>query len=243
MNTDKQIILLQKTSDILAGTHDFRSLAREVADLVVKELKDRNLVGAAIFRIHEQENSIYAYAYTNKYRKVIDAFLPSKFSQLSVPLSETGNLVVKTIVTNQMQHSKNLSDFSRGVLQEQVAIRAQKVMKAAVFVSLPVRLKSGKAVGAVLLALSDANLNGEQLVLFETLASQLGLAFSNILEFERLMAKYQNLSGRFIRTEDDAPSVKFTLRITPKENENLEKLSRDKKRTKAEIIRDFLDQV
>jgi len=94
-----------------------------------------------------------------------------------------------------------------------------------------------------LLALNNPQLSGEQLVLFEVFADQLGLAFSNIMEFERLMAKYQNLTKRFLASEEDAPSVKFTLRITPKENEKLEKLARDKKRTKAEIIRDFLDEV
>lgn len=243
MNTDKQAILLKKTTDLLVGTHDFKNLARQVTDLVVKELKDQNLIGAAIFRVHEQENSVYAYTYANKYHKLIDALLPAKFSEFNIALSRTDNLAVKAIVANQIQHSKNVADFSRGVVSEAIADKIQKIMGVQVFVCLPIRLKSGKAAGAVLLALSNAELNGEQMVLFETIASQLGLAFSNILEYERLLAKYENLAGRFAGAEDDKPSVKFTLRITPKENQTLEKLSRERKRTKAEIIRGFLDQI
>ena len=243
MNTDKQAILLKKTTALLVGTHDFRQLARQVTDLVVKELNDQNLVGAAIFRVHENENSLYAYAYANKYHKLIDTLLPAKFSQFNISLSRTDNLVVKSVVANQIQHSKDVADFSRGVVPDVISRKIQKIMKAEMFVALPIRLKSGKAAGAVLLALSDIKLDGEQLVLFETLASQLGLAFSNILEYERLLAKYENLAGRFASAEDDKPSVKFTLRITPKENEKLESLSRERKRTKAEIIRDFLETV
>src|SRR3989344_1905326 len=74
MNTDKQAILLKKTTALLVGTHDFRQLARQVTDLVVKELNDQNLVGAAIFRVHENENSLYAYTYANKYHKLIENF-------------------------------------------------------------------------------------------------------------------------------------------------------------------------
>lgn len=236
-------MLLKKTTALLVGAHDFRQLARQVVDLVVKELKDQNLIGAAIFRVHEQENSLYAYTYANKYHKVVDTLLPDKFSQFNILLSRTDNLVVKSVVANQMQHSKDVADFSRGVISDAISRKIQKIMKAEIFVVLPIRLKSGKAAGAVLLALSDAKLNGEQMVLFETLASQLGLALSNILEYERLLAKYENLAGRFASAEEDRPSVKFTLRITAKENEKLEKLSRERKRTKAEIIRDFLDQI
>ncbi len=243
MDSDKQTILLKKTANLLVGTHDFRNLAHQAADLVVKELKDKNLIGASVFRLHEQENLVYAYTYANKYRKLIDALLPAKFSQLNISLSATNNLVVKTILTNQIQQSQSLADFSKGALPESLTDKIQKIMRAKLFATLPIRLKSGKVAGVILLALNNPQLSGEQLVLFEVFADQLGLAFSNIMEFERLMAKYQNLTKRFLASEEDAPSVKFTLRITPKENEKLEKLARDKKRTKAEIIRDFLDEV
>lgn len=242
MAIDNQSILLKKVTSLFVGAHDFRKLATQAAELVTKELKAQNLIGAAIFRVHEQENSVYAYTYANKLRRFIDPLLPAKFSQFKISLSETGNLVVKTILANQVQQSQNLSDFSRGVLSEGITAKIQKIMRAKFCVSIPVRLKSGKVAGAILYVLNDAHLSGEQLVLFETFADQMGLAFSNILEFERLAAKYNNLTSRLISSEDDAPSIKFTLRVTPKENAKLERLAREKKRTKAEIIRDFLDK-
>src|SRR3989344_1902883 len=240
MNTDNQSILLKKVTSLLVGTHDFRDLAGKAASLVTKELKEQNLVGAAIFRVHQEENSVYAYTYANKFRRLIDALLPAKFSQFNIPLSKANNLVVKTVLTDQIQQNQSLADFSKDVLPESLTDKIQKIMRAKLFISLPIRLKSGKVAGVILLGLSDIKLSVEQLVLFEAFADQLGLAFSNIMEFERLMAKYQNLTSRFLASEDSSPSVKFTLRITPKENEKLEELAREKKRTKAEIIRDFL---
>lgn len=241
MGSDNQSILLKKVTSLFVGVHDFRKLATQAAELVTKELKAQNLIGAAIFRVHEQENSVYAYTYAHKLRRFIDPLLPAKFSQFTVLLSETKNLVVKTILADQIQQSQNLSDFSSGVLSESITAKIQKIIRAKFCVSVPIRLKSGKVAGAILFVLNNTHLSGEQLVLFETFADQMGLAFSNIMEFEKLTAKYNNLTSRFLSSEDDVPSVKFTLRVTPKENEKLERLAREKKRTKAEIIRDFLD--
>ena len=242
MSKDRQTILLKKTTALLLGTRDFRNLAREVTSLIVKELRDQNVIGAAVFRLHSQENLIYAYTYANKYRRIIDSLLPGEFSQLNVSLSQADNYIVKAVLTNHIQHSEKLADFSRGVLPEGVSVRAQKIMKARFFVAFPIRLKSNKVAGVILLALSDARLSGEQLVFFETLAGQLGLAFSNVLEFERLMARFQNLSSGFVSSAEDKPSVKFTLRVTRKENAKLEKLAKERKRTKAEVIRELLEK-
>jgi hypothetical protein len=68
------------------------------------------------------------------------------------------------------------------------------------------------------------------------------LAFSNVFKFEQLMAKYTNLvEGMGRHKQEDVPDIKFTLRITDKENKALERLSREKGKTKAEAMRDLLD--
>src|SRR6185369_3910707 len=98
MSLYNQSVLLKKVTTLFVGAHDFRKLAAQAAELVTKELKEKNLIGAAIFRVHDQENLVYAYTYANKFRRLIDPLLPVKFSQFNVSLSETGNLIVKTIL-------------------------------------------------------------------------------------------------------------------------------------------------
>ena len=118
-------------------------------------------------------------------------------------------------------------------------------MQGRLGISFPIRVRSGKVAGVLLLILSQPKITGQQLVLFETLADQLGLAFSNVMAFEKLMEKYQQgLKKELANLNlEDIPAIKFTLRITPKENKTLERLMREQGKTKAEIIRELLDKL
>lgn len=242
MDQDQQAILLKKTSEILLGAHDFRDLAKNAVDLVVKQLKAQGLVGAGIFRVHQNENILSAYAYSARYTNIVDRLLPAKFSDLRISLAETKNLVVRTILTNQIQQSRNLADFSHGVVSEATTDKIQKLMRAKMGITFPIETRSGRVAGAILLALKEEKLSGEQLSLFETFASQLGLAFSNTFAFEKLMHQYQQ-KAESETDPDDEPSIKFTLRITPRQDKRLEQLAREKGTTKAELIREFLQKI
>lgn len=238
-------VLLQKITHLLIGAYDFRELARRAVELVRKELKGQGIATAAIGRLHEKDNLIYAYAYSTKYQKLIDRLLPARFSEFNIALSRTDNLAVQTVLTGQMQQSKRVADFSRGMIEDALADKIQKTMGGKLAMSLPIRLRSGKIAGVLLLLLSQERFTPEQVALFETVASQLGLAFSNVFAFEKLMQRYQR-SQQLAETdisEEDLPSVKFTLRISPRENKNLERLARERAKTKAEVMRELLDRL
>lgn len=74
---NNESILLKRITSVLLGTHDFQKLAHEAVALMVRELKDQNLVGAAIFRVHEKENVLYAYAFATKHASKIHKLLPT----------------------------------------------------------------------------------------------------------------------------------------------------------------------
>lgn len=244
MNFDNQSLLLKKITHVFLGTYDFRELANRAVILIVKELKNKNVVIAGIGRMHEKDNLLYAYAYATKYHRTIDKLLPAKFSEFNIPLSGTDNFSVRAATTNQIQQSPKIADFSRGILSESLSDKIQKIVGAKLMVGLPIRVRSRKVAGVLLLGLRNDKLTGDQLVLFETIAEQLGLAFSNVFAFEKLAAKYdQNVARQSLAINvEDVPTIKFTLRITPKENELLEKLAREQGQTKAEIIRGLLDK-
>lgn len=246
MTADNQALLLQKISNILIGTRDFQRLARQAVDLIVKEFKEQNLRGAAIFRVHQQDNLLYAYDYSYKYRRVIDKLLPTKFSELNIPLTATDNLIVKTAVTNQIQQSKRIADFAHGVLADDLSDKLQRLMKVKLAITFPIRLKSGKVGGVLMFVVGQETMTGKQLVLFETFADQLGLAFSNVFAFEKVVAQYKNTLDRDLATsitKENIPSLKFTLRISPKQNKKLERLARETGKTKAEHLRELLDKI
>lgn len=245
MNPDQQASLFNQTTHILLGTYDFRDLAEKAVNLVVKTLKNQGIIGAAIFRINLQDNNLHAFAYSTKYKHIIDKILPSKFSELKIPLSDTSNLILKAITHNQIQQSKRLIDFSRGGLSENITDKVQKLMGVKLIIALPIRVRSGKPAGAILFGLNEEALTPEQLNLFEFFSNQLGLAFSNVFSFEKLTAKYdQNVARQSLAiNEEDIPTIKFTLRITPKENKLLERLARTRGQTKAEILRELLDKI
>ena len=245
MNHSDPVILLKKITEIFIGAYDFRRLAREAVDLIIKELKEQNVVTVGIGRLHEKDSLLYAYAYATKYRRTIDKLLPAKFSELYIALDRTDNLCVRTVTTNQIQQSEKISDFSRGILPDTLMDKIFTIMQGRLGISFPIRVRSGKVAGVLLLILSQPKITGQQLVLFETLADQLGLAFSNVMAFEKLMEKYQQgLKKELANLNlEDIPAIKFTLRITPKENKTLERLMREQGKTKAEIIRELLDKL
>ena len=60
------------------------------------------------------------------------------------------------------------------------------------------------------------------------------------------MAKYKNTLAEGLAssiTKENIPSKKFTLRISPKQNKNLERLAREAGKTKAELLRKLLDNI
>lgn len=237
-----QALLLKRTSDILIGTYDFRELAVKAVDLIVKELKEQNLIGAAIFRVHHKDQLLYAYEYATKYRRIVDKFFPVKFSQLHVPLSLTENLLVRTVATGEMTQSPKLFDFSVGSLTATVTGLIDKTLKTKLWLAFPIRTRSGKIEGVILYGLLQEKLVAEQLILFQMFADQLGLAFSNVFKFEQLMAKYNNLLHDISHAAPDSvPDIKFTLRITSKQNKALDRLAKERGKTKAELMRDLLD--
>jgi len=241
-----QALLLEKITRALTGTKDVRDLSRKAVRLMVKEFGGEDLIGVGVFRIHPDERRLYAYAYEGKHTDTEGGKRTPSFDKdnLNVPISEKTNYVVRTIDTGRIQQSENLANFTAGVINKNDASIIQEQLGAKLCISLPIFTKSGKAVGATLYLLSVKKIDPNRLNLLQTFADQLGLAFSNTMAYERLMDNYRrDLAKLTSREEDqDIPSLKFTLRITPRQNTTLEKLSKQQNRTKAEILRDLIDK-
>lgn len=238
-----QALLLEKTSRVLTGTYDFQKLAQQAVDLLCKELKPHGLIGVGILRVQYQTNELYAYAYHAPFRKIIDNILPVPFSKLHLTLDAQDNLMIKTVHTNRSQESTKLHDFGIHALPEYITNKVQKLLKVKFIRSFPINSKSGKVMGVFYCVFPNKHVADNLQSPIQTFANQLGLAFSNVFAFERLMHAYKkNIAGESNTiAEDNTPSIKFTLRVTPNQFKKLEQISAKQKKKKADILRDLLD--
>ena len=240
-NTLQQSRLLQKVAQVFLGTRDFKRLAKESVDLMTRELKENGLLGAGIFRL-EEKKGLAAYAYSAEGFDTVEKLLPAKFSELVVPMNAKDNLLVQSVLTKEMQESTKLSDFSNQTLSHPISAAIQKAVGFSHVMAYPILLRSGKAAGSLLVGFKEKPTE-EQRILLETFRLQLELAFENVLEFEKVIERYKrNMAKAFEKThEEDIPTIRFTLRLTPKQNALLEKKAEEEDTDKTSLLRSLID--
>ena len=245
MELDAKNLIVSEMTSALLGARDFNKLARQSVNLIVEKFAKYNVVGAGIFRVDSRSGRLLAQAYASRHQRLVEKVIPnSKFAALNISLEEKDNLMVKTVVSDRAQSSGRASDFSKGVVPPLLADTVQKLVGVDCSVALPVCMPNGKSAGAILLALNHATLSADQLLVFEAFAKQLGLAIANVYEFEKLQAKYEKSMKRSALNtleKDTIPNIKFTLRLTLRQRENLERLAKEQGKTQSDIIRQWLD--
>lgn len=237
-----QALLLEKTSHILIGAHDFQKLAQEAVDLIFHELKNDGIVGVGILRVHSENNELYAYAYNALHKKLLDKILPIPFSKMHLTLDAKDNLLIRSVHLNQMQQTDRLADATKHVIPDVIADQIQKILGMKLFVAIPITSKSGRVSGVIIYDSTTKTISPALMSILQTFARQLGLAFSNIFAFEKLARTYKKEFNAQTIQQDQVPSVKFTLRLTPQQIKKLDSLASERSKTKAELIRELLDK-
>ena len=87
-------------------------------------------------------------------------------------------------------------------------------------------------------ALENDTPNDEQKLLLETFRLQFELAFENVLEFERVVKRYEK---SVVPIDESKPSVHFMLRITPRQNALLVQRAKEAGLDKTSYIRSWID--
>ena len=230
--------VIEKINSVFLGARDFRKLAEQSVNLIANELRSAGVLGAAVFRVHENEEKLYSYAYAARAFEAVERLLPRKFSELSVILNDKDNLLVRAVITKEIQQGTRLYDFARPTLNEAVSLSIQKVVGYKFVIAYPLRLKQGKVSGVLAFALENDTPNDEQKLLLETFRLQFELAFENVLEFERVVKRYEK---SVVPIDESKPSVHFMLRITPRQNALLVQRAKEAGLDKTSYIRSWLD--
>ena len=140
----ENLTLVEKVGSVFLGTRDFRVLAERAVNLMTSELKQEGVLSASIFRVHPEEQKLYAYAFSSGAFDAVNKLYPKKFSELSVSLDEPANLLAKTVRTKEEQEGDHLYEFARPALSEMVSTAVQRLVGAKHGIAYPLRLKQGK---------------------------------------------------------------------------------------------------
>lgn len=240
---EENLSLVEKINSVFLGTRDFKVLAERAVNLMTDQLKHEGIVSATIYRVHPEQKAVYAYALSSKSFEAINKLLPDKLTELHVSLDEVSNLLVKAILTREEQEGDHLYDFAKPALNETVSAAIQRMAGVRHGIVYPLRLKQGKVAGAILFGIEGKVIESRQRVILEAFRSQLELAFENVIEFERVVERYKrSIAKTFEKThEENIPTVRFTLRITPKQNRVLDQMAKEKSTDKASFIRTLID--
>ena len=243
-HSKENLALIEKVNAVFLGTRDFQELAGQAAHLMAQELEGEGVAGVAIFRVRPEENSVYAYAYASRAFAAVNKLFPKKFSQLNVSLSEESNLLVRAVQTRREQESNKLYDFARPALNELTSAAIQRTIGFSHAIAYPIRLKQGKVAGVVLFVLDTSRVEERQSTLLEAFRSQLERAFENVFEFEQVVERYKRNAAKDSPKahQENIPTVRFTLRITPKQNSALARLAKKEETDKATFLRSLINE-
>lgn len=226
-NSDLQLI--NKINSALVGTLDFRELARQAAQIVLREL---DLAAVAIFRVDHQTGEMHPYAYATKIRQAQITKIARQ--AVSGPAAPPDALAIGAVRFGKAS--------SAAASPESVKDTAGERMLATRFhTSLPLKTK-GKTEGVLFCATQQGRLTPEQLSLLKTAADQLGLAISNVIAHEKIIAQFKNSLKSSGEKEGKIPKIKFTLRITKEIEQFLNYKVANTKHSKANYVRAYLEE-
>lgn len=237
-NQRENLDVIEKINSVFLGARDFRKLAEQSTKLMTNELRGAGVLGVSIFRVHEEEHRLYSYAYAARSFEIIEKLLPRKFSELNLTLNDKNSLLVRAVVTKEIQENSHLYEFTRPTFSEALSANIQKVLGCKFIIAYPLRLRHGKVIGVLAVALENSMPTDELKLLLETFRLQFELAFENVLEFERVVKRYKK---SLAPADESKPTVHFMLRITPKQNALLEQRAKEAKLDKTSYIRSWID--
>lgn len=227
-NSDLQLI--NKINSALVGTLDFRELARQAAQIVLREL---DLAAVAIFRVDHQTGEMHPYAYATKIRQ----------AQITKIARQTISGPAVSPDSPSIDDARSWKASSTAALPGSIKDAAGERMLATRFhTSLPLKTK-GKTEGVLFCATQQGRLTPEQLSLLKTAADQLGLAISNVIAHENIITQFKNSLKPSSEKDGKIPKIKFTLRITKEIEQFLNYKVANTKHSKADYVRAYLEKM
>ncbi len=225
----------------MAGHLDFKEASRKIMDLIVKETD--YYVTAAFFIVEQNGKVLRAYAYNAKLGPIdIERLTGLSFNKHTTSLyPKYENLLGKSVVENSICESSNLADFLFPTVSKSACVIVNNMPpRAHRYISMPIKGNIGVA-GVLLLGTTKDFLPEEEREVLKGFCRQIGIAMANAIAHEKIMKKVQMMAKR--KTKFDQPSIKFTLRITPRIEKYLSWKIKNTEKTKADYLRGEIEKI
>lgn len=238
-NNNSREDILKETKSIFVCASSFHQTATSAVNLITKDL---DLIGAGIFILNNSGN-IQAFTFsTNPLAKRGLRLLGFNDPEQFILKKENGanNLTWKTFTLKHPQHSTLLEDFSKGFPFEKLSSKIQKKIGLKHISTFPLLVQQ-KPIGIIFYA-SKYIPPEHTIQSFETFSKQVSLALSNVIAQENILKKYQAEQKKIKHRNQEKPTIKFTLRLTPSIIEFLEWKASRSKLSKADYLRKLLKE-
>jgi signal transduction histidine kinase len=190
---NKTLSLLRKIDEIVLGSvTDTKEIAQQVVNSVVEEA---DVIAAAILLLDVKNNAMTRLALSQT-EEIIRAELEYNRTYLgqSLPMTQTDNLLIKTVIERKMQVTDTLHDVLLPSFSPEEATKVQEILGVTKTLIYPLIVRNGiLGVMSINIGQKDELLSEYQKDLIDRLAAVVGIAIDNALLYQRIQMANERL--------------------------------------------------
>lgn len=171
------------TAQKITSTFELEQILQTAVNDIVYEL---NLLGALIGLVDPETDLMHAHTYTqNWYTALVDRLMGKKISNLTIPLTEDMNLLIRCYLTNTPQYSEQLADFAVPALSKITADMIQRVINQKSSIALPLSQGENK-LGVIYFSKNIVDDFEQDLDILKSFTSYLATTIKNAQQYKNL---------------------------------------------------------
>lgn len=186
------LIVLRKLDEIMMASLGLEDVAQRVTDAIAFELKFQIGVLALLDERLGMLKRV-AMSRTPVGLKTHE-YLPIPYTQISIPLTEGGNLLIQALKDGKMRITHSLYNVFRPVLNEETSKKIQTTIGIKTSLIFPVSAK-GKRIGVMIISLDreENKISSYELEMMKKLMDAMGIALDNARVYGQLRETTQKL--------------------------------------------------
>jgi len=197
---------LWEITKVVLETVDFQEAVQKVVNIVLSELGDLKYGYDAIVLslLDTKTNELKRIAISST--DIASKFLkltPIPFNKITIPLSASENLAVKSILENKIQTTTKMTDILYPGLSKEWIESLQENLGTKTGLVFPIMARN-KTLGTLILTLNklESEITNDEWTILKTYAGSVGIALDNALLFKSLTEKTEQLRVANVRLEE-----------------------------------------
>jgi GAF domain-containing protein len=175
--------ILGETEDLFTGELDLKRLTEKAATIISNK---SSFIGVGIFIIKNEQLTLHSYS-QNKITNLIKPLIEKIEVEISIPLDHDKNIMIQTLKNRDIRVSDNLNFFHQSKIKK-IAEKVHSITKAKKQLTAPITFKT-EVFGVAIFSTRNKAFSKEEINTIERFCLQLGKAFKNSFEHQRLVEK------------------------------------------------------